>query len=275
MTRESSAGRLANKFILVSNLVAPDGGAAIAAGNGRVVRARLADARHFWQTDLAPLPDAKDKSAKPLDQRLEKLDRGRLSREARDAGRADRAHRGAGARACAQGRRRPRRLRRARRISPRPISRPKWSASSLSFRDSWAATTRSRRASRARSPTRSRSITSRKGRTTASRLRRSRSRSRSPTSSTRSSASGRSTRSRPAARTLTRCRRAALGVIRIVLENGLQTASRSDACNLLHLSDRKMLLDVRNLRSETAEERSRRATRDDADYARGLSDCQQ
>ena len=41
------AGRLANKFILVSNLVAPDGGAAIAAGNGRVVRARLADARHF------------------------------------------------------------------------------------------------------------------------------------------------------------------------------------------------------------------------------------
>jgi glycyl-tRNA synthetase beta chain len=70
-----SAGKLANKFILVSNFVAPDGGAAIAAGNARVVRARLADARHFWQTDLAPLPDAKDKSAKPLDQRLEKLER--------------------------------------------------------------------------------------------------------------------------------------------------------------------------------------------------------
>ena len=70
-----SAGKLANKFILVSNLVAPDGGAAIAAGNGRVVRARLSDARHFWQTDLAALPDAKDKAAKPLDQRLEKLDR--------------------------------------------------------------------------------------------------------------------------------------------------------------------------------------------------------
>ncbi|MGB7973220.1 MAG: glycine--tRNA ligase subunit beta, partial [Roseiarcus sp.] len=34
-----------------------------------------ADARHFWQTDLAALPDAKDKEAKPLDQRLEKLDR--------------------------------------------------------------------------------------------------------------------------------------------------------------------------------------------------------
>ena len=70
-----SAGRLANKFILVSNLVARDCGAAIAAGNGRVVRARLADARHFWATDLAALPDAKDKSLKPLDQRLGKLER--------------------------------------------------------------------------------------------------------------------------------------------------------------------------------------------------------
>ncbi len=70
-----SAGKLANKFILVSNLVAPDGGAAVAAGNGRVVRARLSDARHFWRTDLAPLLDAKDKSEKPLYQRLGKLDR--------------------------------------------------------------------------------------------------------------------------------------------------------------------------------------------------------
>jgi len=67
-------GSLANKFILVSNLVASDGGAAIAAGNGRVVRARLSDARHFWLTDLAPLPDYKDKAAKPLDQRLAKLE---------------------------------------------------------------------------------------------------------------------------------------------------------------------------------------------------------
>jgi len=58
-------GRLANKFILVSNLAASDGGKAIAAGNGRVVRARLSDARHFWETDLAPLPDYKD--AAPVD----------------------------------------------------------------------------------------------------------------------------------------------------------------------------------------------------------------
>jgi glycyl-tRNA synthetase beta chain len=66
-------GKLANRFILVANLLASDGGAAIAAGNGRVVRARLSDARHFWRTDLAPLPDYKDKAEKPLDQRLAKL----------------------------------------------------------------------------------------------------------------------------------------------------------------------------------------------------------
>jgi glycyl-tRNA synthetase beta chain len=65
--------KLANKFILVSNLIASDGGKAIAAGNGRVVRARLSDARHFWRTDLAPLRDYVDKAKKPLDQRLAKL----------------------------------------------------------------------------------------------------------------------------------------------------------------------------------------------------------
>jgi len=68
-----SEGELANRFLMVSNLVARDGGAAIAAGNGRVVRARLSDARHFWATDLAPLPDYRDAAEKPLDQRLAKL----------------------------------------------------------------------------------------------------------------------------------------------------------------------------------------------------------
>ena len=64
-------GALASRFVLVSNLIASDGGAAIAAGNGRVVRARLSDARHFWTTDLGALPGyAPDK---PLDQRLAKL----------------------------------------------------------------------------------------------------------------------------------------------------------------------------------------------------------
>ncbi|RBP16135.1 glycyl-tRNA synthetase beta chain [Roseiarcus fermentans] len=67
-------GTLANRFLLVANLVASDGGAAIAAGNARVVRARLSDARHFWLTDLHDLPDYKDKAERPLDQRLAKLE---------------------------------------------------------------------------------------------------------------------------------------------------------------------------------------------------------
>ena len=48
----SATGRLANKFALVANIDASDGGAAIAAGNARVVRARLSDAKFFWDTDL-------------------------------------------------------------------------------------------------------------------------------------------------------------------------------------------------------------------------------
>ncbi|WP_333822082.1 glycine--tRNA ligase subunit beta [Pinisolibacter sp.] len=64
--------KLANKFLLVSNLEAKDGGQKIVAGNGRVIRARLSDARHFFHTDLADLPDYKS-AGKPLDQRLAKL----------------------------------------------------------------------------------------------------------------------------------------------------------------------------------------------------------
>jgi glycyl-tRNA synthetase beta chain len=46
------AGGLANKFILVSNVEATDGGNAIIAGNERVIRARLSDAKFFYETDL-------------------------------------------------------------------------------------------------------------------------------------------------------------------------------------------------------------------------------
>ncbi|QRG07526.1 glycine--tRNA ligase subunit beta [Xanthobacter dioxanivorans] len=49
--KDPSSGRLANRFLLVSNLLASDGGAAIVAGNGRVIRARLSDAKFFWDTD--------------------------------------------------------------------------------------------------------------------------------------------------------------------------------------------------------------------------------
>ena len=50
--RDAAGGDLANKFALVANIAAPDGGTAIAAGNGRVVRGRLADAQFFYETDL-------------------------------------------------------------------------------------------------------------------------------------------------------------------------------------------------------------------------------
>lgn len=45
-------GKLANKFILVANIEATDGGATIIAGNERVIRARLSDAKFFYETDL-------------------------------------------------------------------------------------------------------------------------------------------------------------------------------------------------------------------------------
>jgi glycyl-tRNA synthetase beta chain len=50
--RDAAHARLVNKFLLVANLEAADGGAAIVAGNERVIRARLSDARFFYQTDL-------------------------------------------------------------------------------------------------------------------------------------------------------------------------------------------------------------------------------
>ncbi len=46
-----AAGRLAPHFLLVANLAAKDGGAAIVAGNERVLRARLSDAKFFWEQD--------------------------------------------------------------------------------------------------------------------------------------------------------------------------------------------------------------------------------
>jgi glycyl-tRNA synthetase beta chain len=51
----ASGGRgdtLANKFVLTANIEASDGGNAIIAGNERVIRARLSDAKFFYETDL-------------------------------------------------------------------------------------------------------------------------------------------------------------------------------------------------------------------------------
>jgi len=49
--RDPKTGKLAPHFVVVANVDAKDGGKAIAAGNARVLSARLNDARFFWDTD--------------------------------------------------------------------------------------------------------------------------------------------------------------------------------------------------------------------------------
>ncbi|WP_425419221.1 glycine--tRNA ligase subunit beta [Oricola indica] len=83
--RDPETQQLTNRFILVANIEASDGGKEIVHGNGKVVRARLSDALHFWKTDQSDLPDLGELTAsaekfglnlkKPLDQRMAKLDR--------------------------------------------------------------------------------------------------------------------------------------------------------------------------------------------------------
>jgi glycyl-tRNA synthetase beta chain len=56
--RDTAHAKLVDKFILVANIEADDGGKAIVAGNERVIRARLSDAKFFYETDLkTPLED--------------------------------------------------------------------------------------------------------------------------------------------------------------------------------------------------------------------------
>jgi glycyl-tRNA synthetase beta chain len=50
--RDPQTAKLVNRFILVANIEASDGGKAIVAGNERVIRARLSDAKFFYDTDL-------------------------------------------------------------------------------------------------------------------------------------------------------------------------------------------------------------------------------
>ncbi len=59
---------LAPKFVLTANIDASDGGAAIIAGNERVIRARLSDAKFFYETDLKNWTDT------PLEEWLKKFD---------------------------------------------------------------------------------------------------------------------------------------------------------------------------------------------------------
>jgi len=50
--RDPKSGKLAPNFITVSNIEASDGGTIVAAGNQRVLSARLSDAKFFWDQDL-------------------------------------------------------------------------------------------------------------------------------------------------------------------------------------------------------------------------------
>jgi glycyl-tRNA synthetase beta chain len=52
VVRDPQTGKLTNKFVITANIEASDGGTAIVAGNERVIRARLSDAKFFYETDL-------------------------------------------------------------------------------------------------------------------------------------------------------------------------------------------------------------------------------
>ena len=62
--RDPKTGKMANRFALVANMLTKDGGKEIVAGNERVLRARLSDAKFFWDEDRK----------KSLDSRVEKLE---------------------------------------------------------------------------------------------------------------------------------------------------------------------------------------------------------
>jgi glycyl-tRNA synthetase beta chain len=56
--RDPATGKFANMFAVVANMIAQDGGKTIVAGNERVLRARLSDAKFFWDQDRkVPLAD--------------------------------------------------------------------------------------------------------------------------------------------------------------------------------------------------------------------------
>ncbi len=163
----AGTGALAPHFICTANIDANDGGAAIVAGNERVLAARLSDARFFWQQDLkVPL----EEQAKKLEQIVfheklgtvaDKVERvAKLARWLVEEGIVKGADRRPGRtrRAAGQGRPRHRHGRRIPRTAGRhrrpPRPRPG----------------RTRR----RSPTQCATITSRSGRATTCRPRRSR-----------------------------------------------------------------------------------------------------
>jgi glycyl-tRNA synthetase beta chain len=49
--KDPATGKLSNKFVVIANMITKDGGKNIVAGNERVLRARLSDAKFFWDQD--------------------------------------------------------------------------------------------------------------------------------------------------------------------------------------------------------------------------------
>src|SRR3546814_9870453 len=95
---ETPDGRLADRFLVVANMEAPEGSErarTIVAGNERVLRARLADARFFWDQDRKQPLSARVPALKEIVfharpgtladkiSRLETLEIGRASRRER------------------------------------------------------------------------------------------------------------------------------------------------------------------------------------------------
>ncbi|GMP07636.1 MULTISPECIES: glycine--tRNA ligase subunit beta [Bradyrhizobium] len=52
VVKDPKTGKLTNKFVLTANIEATDGGKVIVSGNERVIRPRLSDAKFFYETDL-------------------------------------------------------------------------------------------------------------------------------------------------------------------------------------------------------------------------------
>ena len=126
-------GAPAPRFLFVANNLAEDGGKAIVAGNERVLRARLADARFFWDQDRKVR----------LEDRVEALkERVYHAKLGSVYDKVERMERLAEFLARYRARCRCEQSRSARRALPRPICRPAWSASFPNCRGSWAATTR-------------------------------------------------------------------------------------------------------------------------------------
>lgn len=121
--RDPKTGKMANRFALVANMLTKDGGKEIVAGNERVLRARLSDAKFFWDEDRKH----------SLESRVEKLKVSSFmpswghSLSVWSASKSWRAKSPPRLALMSKRRNVPR-------VWQRPISQPAWSENSLSFR---------------------------------------------------------------------------------------------------------------------------------------------